>query len=79
MQWSLGSDYYRWFYALSSSSLCRYVNKASEIPPRDGGQFIRKGTVGDWRNHFSSPMNLEWDEWINEHLKGSGLDRALGI
>ena len=37
------------------------------------GSFIRKGIVGDWKNHFTPEMNAEWDPWIEENLKGSGL------
>ncbi len=43
------------------------VNKSKEIGPG----FIRKGVVGDWRNHFSEEANKEWDEWIEEELEGS--------
>jgi len=26
--------------------------------------FIRKGAVGDWKNHFPAEILEAWDEWI---------------
>jgi hypothetical protein len=37
----------------------------------DGNCFIRKGKVGDWKNHFDDQMNQDWDPWIEDQLKGS--------
>ena len=51
-----------------------FVNKTREIPPdKDGNTFIRKGMIGDWKNHFDEDMNKEWDSMIEEQLKGSGF------
>uniref|UniRef100_A0A1B6MJW5 Sulfotransferase domain-containing protein n=1 Tax=Graphocephala atropunctata TaxID=36148 RepID=A0A1B6MJW5_9HEMI len=36
-------------------------------------KFIRKGQVGDWRNHMSDEMSLRFDKWAEEKLRGSGL------
>ena len=44
------------------------VNKTNEIPSGTG-TFIRKGVVGDWKNHFDDGMNKEWDAWIEEQMK----------
>ena len=53
---------------------CRYVNKEEELDVSKGeGKFIRKGIIGDWQNHFTPEMNAEWDAWIEENLKGTGL------
>jgi hypothetical protein len=52
----------------------KFVNKEQEIPPdKDGNTFIRKGIVGDWKNHFDVEMNAEWDPWIEKQLSGSGF------
>ena len=34
---------------------------------------MRKGITGDFNNHFDDKMNKEWDDWIDEQLKGSGF------
>ncbi|XP_054263240.1 sulfotransferase 1E1 [Macrosteles quadrilineatus] len=36
-------------------------------------KFIRKGEVGDWRNHMSDEMSRRFDEWSTQRLEGSGL------
>ena len=36
-------------------------------------QFIRKGEIGDWKNHFSQDMSKDWDEWIAENLSGTNI------
>ena len=35
--------------------------------------FIRKGKVGDWKNHFTEENNKIWDQWIVENLKGTDI------
>jgi len=44
-----------------------------ELPPGQQG-FIRKGEVGDWRNHFSAEQSESWDEWIKDQITGTGLE-----
>jgi hypothetical protein len=46
-----------------------YVNKVEER----GKNFIRKGIIGDWKNHFDEEMNSQWDPWIEKQLKGSSF------
>ena len=36
--------------------------------------FIRKGEVGDWKNHFTKDQTEYYDKLIFEKLKGSGLE-----
>jgi len=35
--------------------------------------FIRKGVVGDWKNYFDQETNRDWDCWIKETLKDTGM------
>ncbi|XP_063979031.1 luciferin sulfotransferase [Diachasmimorpha longicaudata] len=36
-------------------------------------KFIRKGQVGDWRNHMSEELSCRFDEWTEKNTKGTGL------
>jgi len=55
------------------------VNKTEEMPHRgDGPSFIRKGIVGDWKNHFTPEESKEWDSWIEQELKRTGLQGMRG-
>nr|XP_023014300.1 sulfotransferase family cytosolic 1B member 1-like [Leptinotarsa decemlineata] len=38
-----------------------------------GVHFIRKGEVGDWKNHMSDDMARRFDVWIEENTKGTDL------
>ncbi|XP_011865836.1 PREDICTED: cytosolic sulfotransferase 5-like [Vollenhovia emeryi] len=35
--------------------------------------FIRKGKVGDWKNHMSEELAQRFDKWIEDNLRGTGL------
>ena len=37
------------------------------------GSFLRKGEVGNWKEHFSPELDEKMDKWIKGHLKGSDL------
>ena len=42
-----------------------------------GGQFLRKGVVGDWVNHFTDEMNREWDLWVEQEMGNLGLGKII--
>ncbi|XP_077289159.1 luciferin sulfotransferase-like [Arctopsyche grandis] len=37
-------------------------------------RFIRKGEIGDWKNHMSEEMSQRFDDWSSKHLEGTGLN-----
>ena len=37
------------------------------------GDFIRKGVVGDWRNHFTAEQSAKMDALVAEKTAGTGL------
>lgn len=39
----------------------------------DSVKFIRKGEVGDWRNHMSEEMSAHFDRWIEIKSGSSDL------
>lgn len=54
------------------------VNKSEEVMPdmkkeEKKNPFIRKGVVGDWKNYFDQETNRDWDHWIEETLKDTGM------
>lgn len=36
-------------------------------------RFIRKGQIGDWKNYMSDDLSRRFDEWADQHLKGTEL------
>ena len=56
------------FQKMSSS------NKRTPNWKEGNGQFIRKGIVGDWRNHFTEDLNTEYNSWITKSLDKIGID-----
>ena len=38
------------------------------------GQILRKGVVGDWKNHFTPEMNERFDKDVLAKLSGCGLE-----
>ena len=72
-------EVHNWTIDNSNSSFFyyRFVNKETEIPGKGDRQFIRKGVVGDWKNHFSPESSAEWDQWIAKEFQGTGIQAAF--
>ncbi|KAI6652832.1 hypothetical protein LOD99_4218 [Oopsacas minuta] len=55
----------------------QFVNK-SVIPwNTDSPAFIRKGKIGDWKDHFTPKQNTKFENWYRTPLEGSGLLEEL--
>ena len=49
------------------------ANKRDDTWKEGPGQFVRKGIVGDWKNHFTTDLNNEYNTWISESLVKIGI------
>lgn len=54
-----------------SALLDAYLGK--DYLKRTGKAFIRKGEMGDWKNHMTPELSEKFDEWIEKNTKGTGL------
>lgn len=41
---------------------------------RSDTTFIRKGEVGDWKNHMTPELSKRFDDWMEENTRGTGLN-----
>ncbi|KAL5011128.1 hypothetical protein ScPMuIL_013433 [Solemya velum] len=65
------------FSNMKQNSSTNYSH-AQKIGFLAGPGFIRKGKVGDWRNHLSQEMCLAIDQMVEERLQNSGLEFDYG-
>ena len=42
-----------------------------------GPKYMRKGKVGDWKNHFSTELSAKYDKELVARLEGTGLKFEL--
>jgi len=54
-------------------------NPATNLFQSGDKQFIRKGQVGDWKNHFDEAGNEKFETWILENIKETDLGDAEHI
>ena len=54
------------------------VNPSVTMVNEKGGNFMRKGVVGDWKNHFDEGSADHWDKWIQKNVEGTGIQFYSG-
>ncbi|NXV96972.1 ST2B1 Sulfotransferase, partial [Calonectris borealis] len=61
------------FMAMRDNAMANYSLIPSEIMDHSQGCFMRKGVVGDWRNHFSPLQNAFFNRLYQEEMGDSEL------
>ena len=54
----------------------RHWEKSGMIPKPEGGAFMRKGIVGDWRDHFTEEESEAFMKWRNEEVLTLCIDES---
>ena len=60
------------FASMRNNSATDYSWSADRRNPSEA-PFMRKGVIGDWRNHFTSDQAANFDALYEAKMKGSGL------
>uniref|UniRef100_A0A8C3KPJ1 Sulfotransferase n=1 Tax=Calidris pygmaea TaxID=425635 RepID=A0A8C3KPJ1_9CHAR len=61
------------FVAMRDNTMANYSLIPSEIMDHSQGRFMRKGVVGDWRDHFSPLQNALFNRLYQEEMGDSDL------
>ncbi|KAM9121925.1 sulfotransferase 2B1-like [Pangshura tecta] len=61
------------FSSMRENTMVNYTLIPCEIMDHSRGRFMRKGTVGDWRNHFTPLQNMRFHKIYQEEMQDSSL------
>ncbi|KAF1387515.1 hypothetical protein PFLUV_G00079760 [Perca fluviatilis] len=50
-----------------------YEQVSGELLSHQQGAFMRKGTIGDWKNHFTVAQNERFDELFHREMADTPL------
>lgn len=68
------------FDSMSKNPMTNYSRSGAviKVDTVDYG-FMRKGKVGDWKNHFTPEMSRKVDEYVERTLRGTGFEFEYNI
>ena len=66
------------FAQVEGSSFRAMADLAKEKNDGESVGHLRKGAVGDWRNHFSPTLSAQFDDHFAHQFAGTGLEYDLG-
>ena len=63
------------FDSMKDNPLATYdsLPEVQKILASDSTPFIRKGVIGDWKNHFSAEQSARFDAEYTKRMSGAGL------
>uniref|UniRef100_A0A8C4QAU7 Sulfotransferase n=1 Tax=Eptatretus burgeri TaxID=7764 RepID=A0A8C4QAU7_EPTBU len=62
------------FSSMKDSQMVNYTLVPNQLMDHSTGKFMRKGKVGDWKNHFTVAQSEEFDRVYNQKMKGYDIN-----